>query len=174
VCGSGEGGYPGYPLQLASDRPWQDIAAIEPYQRALREHYTERRKQLLRSQEKAAEGARTEIKGRQGLATLTADQSHHVLRPVTDALSQTDEGALQPTLVALRDGYQGALERALEEANDRLDAILSEGDRPVVRRLATQLHNREVESPEELERVLDELRVRVLEQLEAGVRVRLV
>jgi hypothetical protein len=160
--------------QLTSEKPWVDIVAIEPHLNTLREAYRARRKQLLRAQEEAAEDARRELKARAGFATLTADQAHHVLKPISEVLAGADGEALQPTLLILRDGYQVNLRRALEEANERLDQILSSGAKPAIRKLPLNLHNREITSPEELEQLLQELRARVLEQLEAGVRVRLV
>jgi hypothetical protein len=113
------------------------------------------------------------VKARDGFATLTADQSHHVLRPITEAITKTDEAAVSPPLVQLRDGYVHALSQAEEEANARLDALLSAGEKPVIRTLSVNLKNREIKDPEDLERLLQELRERILEQLKAG-RVRLV
>lgn len=158
--------------QLASERPWREIASIEPDLTLVQRAYVVRRRALLEQQEQAAESVRRSIKGRDGFATLTAEHSHHVLRPVSEALPQTDEEAVSPPLLQLRDGYSLALHRAEEEANSRLDALLSAGEQPIIRTLSTNLKNREIRDAEELEQLLAELRVRILEQLKTG-RVRL-
>jgi hypothetical protein len=52
---------------------------------------------------------RKAIKRRDGFATLTADQSHHVLRPIAEAVIATDDAAISPSLDQLRDGFERAL-----------------------------------------------------------------
>jgi hypothetical protein len=158
--------------QLASELPWREIGKIEPDLALVQKAYVARRRSLLQQQEQAAEAVRRSIKARDGFATLTAEHSHHVLRPISDALPQTDDEAVSPPLLQLRDGYPLALQRAEEEANTRLDALLSAGEQPVIRTLSTNLKNREIRDAEELEQLLAELRVRILEQLKTG-RVRL-
>ncbi len=160
--------------QLGAAHPWKDIASLESALAILREAYATRRKQLLLAQGEATELARAQVRSRDGFATLTADQAHHVERPLHEVMAGADEEALQPTLASLRDGYQAKLTRALEEANNRLDQVLSEGDKPVIRKVRANLQNREIKDSEELEQLLAELRVRVLEQLQAGARVRLI
>lgn len=159
---------------LESERPWRDIAAVETDVAAVQHAYVARRRTLLGEEERAAEGVRRGVKTREGFATLTSDQSHHVLRPIAEALTETGEAAISPALVQLRDGYVQALAAAEEEANARLDAILSQGAQPAIRKVAHNLKNREIKDTAELERLLDELRVRITEQLNAGGRVRLV
>jgi hypothetical protein len=158
--------------QLAGERPWREIASIEVDLAVVQKTYVARRRELLQQQEQAAEAARRGIKAREGFATLTAEHSHHVLRPIGDALAQTDDLAVSPPLLSLRDGYLMALQRAEEEANMRLDALLSAGPKPIIRTLDLSLKNREIRDAEELEQLLSELRVRILEQLKTG-RVRL-
>lgn len=158
--------------QLAGERPWREIGSIEADLVLVQKTYVARRRELLQQQEQAAETARRGIKARDGFATLTAEHSHHVLRPIGDAITQTDDLAVSPPLLSLRDGYSVALQRAEEEANARLDAILSAGEKPIIRTLSVNLKNREIRDAEELEQLLNELRVRILEQLKTG-RVRL-
>jgi hypothetical protein len=160
--------------QLSRERPWSDAAALDSDLTKLREAYVERRRSLLQEQERAAENVRRAIKARDGFATLTADQSHHVLRPITESLTNSDEAAVSPPLIQLRDGYLQALGKAEEDANARLDAILSQGKEPMIRKVEHQLRNREIRDVAELEAVLEELRTRISEQLKAGGRVRLV
>ena len=140
----------------------------------MRTAYLEARRGLLASQGQQEESARGQIKAREGFATLTADQSHHVLRPIAEALQDTTEDATSPGLVELKDQASPALTKAEEIANERLDQILSEGNKVQVRPIGHHLRNREIKSEQELETVLDELRDRVEPELRAGRHVRLV
>ncbi len=67
------------------------------------------------------------MKARDGFGTLTADQAHKVLRPLTDAVTSTTAEAVAPSLTSLKEPFEVALKRAEDEANERLDGILSEG-----------------------------------------------
>ena len=160
--------------QLQGEKPWRDLAGIEPQLEAVRAMYIETRRRLLANNGELEETVRGQIKAREGFATLTADQSHHVLRPIAEALPNTSEDAISPGLVELRDSARHALARAAEEANERLDQILSEGKEPPVRKVAMRLRNREIKTQAEFEAVLEELRGRVEPELRAGRRVRLV
>ncbi len=160
--------------QLAGETPWRGIARIANDLSVVAEAYREARRAILVHQEAAAEAARGRVKRRDGFATLTADQSHHVLRPISEALIATDEDAVSPGLDQLRDAFERALPIAEREADERLDAILSEGTRQLLRKVPHNLGNREIGNADELERVLDELRERVNAELAAGHRVRLV
>ena len=97
------------------------------------------------------DGRRVQIKAREGFATLTADQSHHVLRPIAEALPNTSEKAVSPSLLELRDGARHVLDEAAEIANERLDQILSESQEAPVRKVPLRLRNREIKSQDELE-----------------------
>ncbi len=160
--------------QLAGETPWRGIEAIMLDLALVVEAYREARRALLVHQQEAAEAVRGAIKRREGFATLTADQSHHVLRPIAEAVVATDETAIAPTLERLRDGFERALALAERDAGDRLDALLSEGDRPLIRKVSHNLTAREITTVEDLERVLDDVRTRVTAELAAGHRVRLV
>lgn len=160
--------------QLAAEAPWRGIAGIAGDLTAMVDAYRAARRALLAQQEAVADAARGRVKRRDGFATLTADQSHHVLRPIAEALVTTDDGAVSPALDQLRDAFERALPIAEREADDRLDAILSQGTQRMVRKVTHNLGNREIGSAEELDRVLSELRERVVLELAAGHRVRLV
>ena len=64
------------------DRPWREIGSIAADLEAIRAAYVAERERLLRWQEQLAEQARGRVKARDGFSTLTADQAHHVLRPL--------------------------------------------------------------------------------------------
>lgn len=159
--------------QLESERPWRDIAALETDLEEIRTAYVAERQSLLQWQEQQAEGARSRVKGRDGFSTLTADQAHRVLRPLVRAVSETSAEAVAPALVDLRDPFLVRLRRAEDEANDILDAILSEGERPLITSVDLALHNRELATEADVEALVSEIRTRLLEPIRAGARVRL-
>jgi hypothetical protein len=159
--------------QLASEQPWRDIAGFAQDIQAIRVVYVAERQRLLQGQEQQAEGARSRVKGRNGFSTLTADQAHGVLRPLTRTVSETSAEAVAPTLVDLRDPFLVRLRRAEDEANDILDAILSEGEQPLMTSVDLALHNRELLTEADVEALVSEIRTRLLEPIRAGVRVRL-
>ncbi len=160
--------------QLDSDKPWRDLAGIETQLEIVRIQYIETRRSILSNNGELEEDVRGRIKAREGFATLTAEQSNKVLRPIAEALPTTDEKATFPGLVELRDDAYRMLHQAEELANEYLDQILSEGEEAPVRKVELRLRNREIKSQAELNAVLDEIRSRVEPELRAGRRVRLV
>lgn len=159
--------------QLDTERPWRDIAALAPDLQALADAYRTERERRLAWQQRQGEQARARVRARDGFATLGADDSHRVLRPIKEAETQTTADAIAPGLIALEEGFQSALHRAEETANDRLDEILSRDDEKLVVKVNLSLRNREVTTVEEVDTLLDEIRKRLLEQIEAGARVRI-
>jgi hypothetical protein len=160
--------------QLRSERPWREIASLAEDLQEIRAAYAAERRRLLQWQEREAEGVRTRIKGREGFSTLTADQAHLVLRPLEQALSDTDAEAVAPSLVDLRDPFLIHLRRADDAANEKLDAILSEGIRPLIASIDLALRNRELSTEADIDALVNEIRGRLLDQIRAGMRVRLV
>ncbi|MCG8417945.1 MAG: BREX system P-loop protein BrxC [Proteobacteria bacterium] len=159
--------------QLDRARPWRDIAAVKQDVAHLRTAYATERQRLLEWQEKTAEQARARIKARDGFNRLTDDQRHNVLRPLSLAVTTTSAHELTPSLVALNDRFVLALSRAEDEANQRLDAILGEGEYPLIVPVDLALRNREIASVEELRALLDEIEKRLLKHL-PNARVRLI
>ncbi len=158
---------------LAAERPWRDIATLDPDLVAIRDAYTAERERRLAWQEQQAEQARARVRAREGFATLTADQSHTVLRPIAEAVTSTSAEAVAPTLAALEGPFLLALQQAEETANEHLDEILSEGRRHLVVKVDLSLRNREVATEAEVDSLLVEIRRRLLEQIGAGARVRI-
>jgi hypothetical protein len=159
--------------QLGSERPWRDIAGQDDALTLLRAAYAAERQRLLEWQEQEVEQARGHIKARDGFSTLTADQSHHVLRPLADAATNTTPEAIAPALAALKDSFVLVLRRAEEKANELLDEILSEGSKPLIVRMDLSLRNREVADEADVEALVGEIRERLLEQVHKGARIRL-
>jgi hypothetical protein len=159
--------------QLESEHPWRDMSALEPNVIHLEEAYIRERQGLLQWQEAQTEQARGRLRGREGFSTLTSDQSHSALRPLTLAMTDTTPDATAPSLVMLADPFLVKLRRAEETANEILDEILSGGEKPLIVKVDLRLHHREVATEEDVEGLIDEIRTRLLERIRAGERVRL-
>ncbi|NUN14061.1 MAG: BREX system P-loop protein BrxC [Myxococcales bacterium] len=160
--------------QLFSDRPWRDIGAIAPDLVEIKNCYAAERTRLLQWQEHQAESARGRVKSRPGFSTLTADAAHRVLRPIHLAVTNTTAEAIAPTLAELKDSFVVRLHKAEQEANEILDDLLSEGTKPMIVRVELKLHNREITTEAEVDALVAEIKERLLEQVRAGVHVRLV
>lgn len=158
---------------LAGSRPWREIDALAGDLDALRQAFQAARRRRLQQQEEALEGARRQLRARQGFSTLSADDAHSVLRRLAAVAAETTEEATEPTLAALEDGFRLDLQRALAQANERLDAILSAGDQPLVTTVDLGLANRELTSTAELDALIEEIRQRLAEHLDQGHRVRI-
>jgi hypothetical protein len=160
-------------VHLATERPWRDIASLAPDVAAIRAAYVTVRTERLAWQEQQAALIRAKVKARQGFATLTGDQSHTVLRPIQQAITDTTPEAIAPPLSALEDAFLVRLQRAEAEANELLDGFLDDTGKKPIRKVEAGLRNREVANEAELDALLGELRGRVVEQLKTGARVRL-
>lgn len=158
---------------LRSERPWRDISALEPDLAAIEQAYRSERERRLAWQQQQGDAARARVRARDGFATLNGDQSHQVLRPIKLAETDTTAEAIAPGLEALHTEFLHDLDEAEASANDLLDEILSQGQQPVIVKVDLSLRNREITTTDEVETLLDEIRKRLLEQVEAGVRVRL-
>lgn len=166
--------------QLASERPWRDLSALQDDVMAVQSAYRSAREELLASLEDLAEQARIRVKGEPGFATLTGDQSHHVLRPIATAVPDTGAEAVAPTLDALRSGAMLKLQEAEEEARNRLRELVEPPLRPdppppadeVVVRVAGP-RRRLVRTEAEVTEVVDEFRRRLLEVVRRGETARI-
>lgn len=159
---------------LASDRPWQDIGGLDADLDKVRETYIAERQRLLSWQETLADEARSRLRSRDGFSTLTAEQSHRVLRPISQAPTDTTPDAIAPTLSALKDTFEIQLQRAEDEAGDLLDEIRSEVEPVPIRKVPLNIHNREVQTEADVDALVGEIRERLMEYVKAGERVRLV
>ena len=157
-------------------RPWQEIARLEPHLQAIEVHYKALRASLIERQEKESDALRQQVQQRQGFAELTTQQEDHVLRPIRESVYKTSTEALFPSLLQLRDTAIIQLNKAAETANTYLDSTLSQVADEEVIPLPLDLRGREVSSPEDVERLVNELRQKLLEQLRdrKNVRIRLI
>jgi hypothetical protein len=160
--------------QVASETPWRGVAALDRDLASISDAYVDARRTLLGQQETAIEAARARIRLRDGFAMLDRDKVAHVMRAFQNVLAPTAENAIAPALDQLRDAFERALPLAERDANDRLDAVLSEGNQPLRRKVMHNLSGREISSVDELENALDEVRQLVSAELAQGHKVRLV
>ncbi|MEA5488843.1 MULTISPECIES: BREX system P-loop protein BrxC [Pseudanabaena] len=164
--------------QLQAERPWRDLASLTPNIEAIATRYREVRRELLDAQYLQLEAVAARVKTRQGFARLSEDKADYVIRPIRQAEIKTTEDALYPTLIQLRDSAVRQLEQAEMEANATLDRLISEETQEQVLTLdvLTDLRNRELRNPEEVNALVDTLRDRLLKQLEhkKNVRIRLI
>ena len=164
--------------QLQADRPWRDLASLTPSIEAIATRYREVRRELLDAQYLQLEAVAARVKTRQGFARLSEDKADYVIRSIRQAEIKTTEDALYPTLIQLRDSAARQLEQAEIEANATLDRLISEETQEQVLTLdvLTDLRNRELRNPEEVNALVDTLRDRLLKQLEhkKNVRIRLI
>jgi hypothetical protein len=159
---------------LTVPRPWEDAVQVGKQAESVRAEYREKRRAMLARHEVEVDAAIDRIKRRDGFDRLDVDQRHKVLQHLREgAAANTDERSVAPPLEAL-DGQLGIRrETAEHKALQQLDAFReSSGERPVVE-VALSLGGRELETEAELERLLADLRARVLHELAAKHRVRL-
>jgi hypothetical protein len=159
---------------LSGERPWRGIADAAPAAARLHERYVEARRALLNRQNAEAEGARGRVKARSGFEKLSADQAHHVLRPVAEALFDTTADAVAPALADLQARFPQRLAAAEELAQERLDDAIAKLTESQVVKLEAGLRGREIKSRDELKTVLRELEERIGAELDQGRRIRLV
>ncbi len=159
--------------QLKQERPWREIRSLDGDLQQLRDAYIAQRRQILQWQEEQTELARGRLKSRDGFSTLTADQSHQVLRPLSKATTDTTDKAIAPALLMMKDPVVVSLKRAEDEAGDILDGLRSQGQQPLVVKVDLNLRNRELATEADVEALLSELRERLMQQVRNGSRVRL-
>lgn len=161
--------------QLASARPWESAAELAASAEVLRGEYRERRRSLIGRHDEELDVAIERVKRREGFERLDPDQRHKVLQHLREGgAAGTDDRAIAPPLEALEAQLGARRDAAERKAVLELDDLRTGlGDRPVVE-VALDLAGREVDGEPELERLLDDLRVRVVKGLAGGKhRVRL-
>ncbi len=159
---------------LGAERPWKDASHLTSAIDRIRARYIEVRRALLNKQNTEADAAKARVQTRPNFGQLDADQAHRVLKPITDALVDTTDEAISPTLVEVRDRFASRIQGAEELANDRLDDELSKKMSSQVVKVETHLRGREVANREQLQAVFKELEERIGPLLDQGTRVRIV
>lgn len=159
---------------LKTEHPWEDVAQLAPHVASVRVEYRERRRAILDAHAQAVEVLRDRIKRKDGFDRLDGDQRHAVLRHLTEGTAPgTDEKAIAPALEALEGQLATRREAAESKALAQFDAFRETvGALPVVE-ISLGLGGREIDSEAELDRLLADLRARILHELTAKHRVRL-
>ena len=159
---------------LAADRPWLDANDLVIDVELVSEVYKTQRLDLLGAQEVDTDAARGSVKKRSGFSTLSSEHSGLVLREFDSAVTNTDEAAISPKLIDLRDSFHSRLHRCEEAANQKLDEILSESGEKILRPVTLDFRNRVINDEEDVDKLLAEIRKELMEQLVAGVKVRII
>lgn len=159
---------------LKSERPWEGAAELSTNAEKVRAEYRERRRAVLTRHEVEVAAAIESVKRRDGFDKLAAEGRHKVLQHLREgAAAQTDERAIAPPLDVLEGQLATRRQAAEHKALQQLDALReSSGERPVVE-VTLGLAGRELETEAELDRLLADLRARILHELVAKHRVRL-
>lgn len=154
---------------LSNVKPWREVTLLEADLSLLREQYMAAREQLLESQQRLVEQARDRVKGRTDYATLKPEEANTVMRPLAGVVKDTTSDAVAPSLRELISPFAAALQDAEGAANDRLD----EYGKKLVVTIDLSLRNREIETEEQVNALIDEIKKRLLEKVQTGVRIRL-
>lgn len=161
--------------QLSSEKPWLGIDALAPAIEAVCTAYRERRLARIGKQEQLVEATREAVKQIPGFDKLDAKARHAVLRSVNQAARETGENDTRPPLAGILDGLQDRLSLARETASKTIDELSPPDASGVVTvRVDIEVHDRLITSAHDVETLLDEIRTRLLAQLEReGHKVRL-
>ena len=159
---------------LRTERPWEDAPELTAHVERIRSEVRARRRAILDAHERAVEAGLERLKRRPGFDRLDPDQRHAVLHHLREGgAAGTDENAIAPALEGLETHLAARRDAAERKAITQLDATLEAiGATPVVE-VTVELSGREIENEAELDRLLVEIRTRVVHELSAHHRVRL-
>jgi len=76
-------------------------------------------------------------------------------------------------LIDLKDAFQVRLQRCEAAADQKLDEILSEKDKKIVRPVNLNYRNRIISTSDDVEKLIEEIRKELLNQLEANITIRI-
>jgi len=159
---------------LTTERPWEDTGELLQHVELLRGEYRAKRRSILSTHEEHLTLGIEGLKRRPGFEQLTSDESHQVLRHLREGgFAATDERAIAPALEALSGILQAKRDHAEQKALAALDAILESKGRSPVIEVPLDLTGREIADEATLDRLLTELRGKILRELAAHHRVRL-
>ncbi len=160
--------------QLNLERPWRDISSLELHLQAIEKHYQAVRLRLITRQEQQTEEIRARLKQRPGYIKLSEKKAEYVLRPIQQASSDTTADAIYPSLLKLKDTAAINIKSAEAAANSILDNVLSEETQEEIIQLPLNLSGREISTPEDVEELVNQIKQRLLAQLKANTRIRII
>ena len=158
---------------LEANRPWREISVLQQSLKDIQQAYQAERSRILEWQGQQIEVARKKLRQRDGFSTLTSEKSHGLFKILEGAADNTTPAAIAPALSQLQDPFILRLQRAEVEANEKLDKLLSEGDKPLIVPMDLSLHNREIKTEADVDALVNEIRERLMQQVKSGQRVRL-
>lgn len=172
---------------LKGTTPWRGYADVRPYAKEIRNYYLGSRKTLLAQQLQVLEECLERIKLRPDWNALNEENQQSVLSLVRTQYMDADEGAVQPSLLVLQQQVN-RIREAEARAQKQVDQLVNEVDKgncgplggdpimppqkPKLHTVKSGLRNRIVRTPEELDQVLNSIRLKCLEDLKAGISVR--
>ncbi len=159
--------------QFRGDRPWRDIEGVADEVEAIRDAYRHERHSRLNTQELAAEGVREALVRHPDFPAVPVEQHDAVFRLIAAAKTETHQDALAPRLAALSDGFKSRLVQAEQAATAKLEQLAVREQGELVVRVSLELRDREIRSAADVDALLDEIRTRLLEQLDKSDKVRL-
>jgi hypothetical protein len=161
--------------KLRSPEPWRGLTDLEGDLEEIRIAYRSERSKLLQEQELLIEASRQKVRGCRDFSTLGAEQSHAVLGPLASCATSTNEEAIAPSLIELKDPFVARLQRAEKEAMETLDRVLlSSGKKTqLTRTVDLELRNRELSSEDDVKALAREIEERLLPLVQNDGRVRI-
>ncbi|MBF2017477.1 MAG: hypothetical protein IGS23_20170 [Rivularia sp. T60_A2020_040] len=96
------------------------------------------------------------------------------MRPIQQASSDTTADAIYPSLLKLKDTAAIKIKSAEATANSILDHVLSEETQEEIIQLSLNLSGREISTPEDVEVLVSQIKERLLAQLKANTRIRII
>jgi hypothetical protein len=158
--------------------PWRGWADIKPLVAKVQSHYEQIRHNFTNVQLKTLNEQLDLIKVRPDFADIDQDRQQEVLQLLKRHFLDIDPQAIQPTLLQIKQAPQ-RIREASSEAHKLIDEIINEesaGTEETKRKISPvklSLRNRIIESPEELDLVLQKIREKCMRELESGAKVRL-
>ena len=166
---------------MQSPAPWRGWADIKPFVTKVQSHYEQVRRNYKEEEQKTLDEQLDHIKIRPDFADIDADRQQEVLLLLNKQFLDVDPQAIQPTLLQIKQAPQ-RIREASSEAHKLIDEIINEETsspeesadvKKKISPVKLSLRNRIIESPEELEQVLQKIREKCMRELESGAKVRL-
>ena len=160
---------------LTAERPWRRLPDVAEAIASLTQAYKAARHAAITQQQEAADASRARVMGRDGYQRLLPDESHEVLRPITEACDDPSAEAVRPPLAQLTRTFPPRLRDAEEDAIDRLDNLLAKKNLGTVVKvsLLPTLRHREVRTQADIDLLLAEIREALTEAIGPEHRVRI-
>ncbi|MCB1177007.1 MAG: BREX system P-loop protein BrxC [Leptospiraceae bacterium] len=156
------------------ERPWKDIADYNSSMNTIRTNYSEIRRSIITKNRLEMENAWFQLERRNGFEKLTEEEIEQVKSTLESSSSSMDPESLYPNLLQLKNLFF-SIEQDKVKANDLFDELISRKEQiKEIRKVKHGLSNKEINTKEELDKVLEELKKECTLELEKGYSIRLV